>query len=886
MEQIENKPYIEINNKQQILTETMLWGLLTVVVAMGAFVAAFCFAGMGPGQKHIFMTGDLYLQYVGTNRMFWRNLLQGNSLVYSFSMGMGMPTISIEAFECFSLFHILFALIEDADLAAFLIIMLKIGCCAGLFFLYAKKNLRAENHIAAVFGIYYAMCGFVVGSICQIAFLDAVYLLPLFALLLKRSIRTGKYLGLSLLYACSFIMMFYTGYMLGMFTAILYLTYLLLERDLPGEDKKRHIIRYIFATGIGGMLSAVVTVPTALYIFQNRAADSTKWHELRFSILDLVANLYMGQFQGYGQNVPLIYCGLGTLLVLATAAISKRKYDKKFMVSALPAFFLLLCIFVKPFYLLINAFDMPDTFSYRFLYMFSFWVLSVAVVAIRREQAKGKVLLVTIVLSAFYPVILVMAQYLHTEYAEGMSWKAAGINLFFLLLWAVILALRTPGKAIQIAMVLLAGGEIAINAWMMHTPDSAEHFRVRDYYEEWNREGIAATEWITQGAEDAGKYRVYYENVVFPNDSAYFGYRGLGYFITAEQPALRKTLTDLGYATSPRIVCDYGSTPVSRMLFAQRYLVHGIDPRYESADDFTMRENMYVLPVAYTVSDNIRNYSAEADPFTNQDQLLALMRGKNKNPVYHAISDGITWQEDGIALTETESGYHLGLLEGRENGTLEYAVAYSDDTMVYAYFDPVVKGWWGHSAYLFSTQTDIGAVGWDPLLSFARIFPLGQNAAGEYVATINIDGSITREQDYHQAYFAAFDPESFVENYLELRQGAADVKEFSDGYLQCVVEATKEKKLLFTSIPYDTGWEAEVDGRPVACISVVEGAFLAVPLSEGMHKIELKYHLPGGRTGFSVSVIGIGIILMWGLWLQNNRRKVRNCNSSYIKKEY
>ncbi len=872
MEQTENKSYMGSNNKRQVLTGTVLWGIFAIVVAMGAFAVAFCFAGMGPGQKHIFMTGDLYLQYVSVNRMFWRNLLHGNNLVYSFSMGMGMPTISIEAFECFSPIHILFALIQDADLAAFLITMIKVGCCAGTFFLYAKKNLRAENHIATVFGIYYAMCGFVVGSICQIAFLDAVYLLPLFAVMLKRSIRTGRYFELALLYACSFIMMFYTGYMLGLFTAVLFLTYLLTEQELLWKDKRKHIARFIFAAGTGGLLSAVVTVPTAFYIFQNRAADSTKWHEISFSIWDLVANFYMGQFQGYGQNVPLIYCGMGTILVLAMAVISLRRYDRKFLVSILPAFFLFLCIFVKPFYLLINAFDMPDTFSYRFLYMFSFWGLSAAVVAMRHEQTKSRVLVVTIVLAAIYPAVLLMTRHLHTEYADGMSWNAAGVNLFFLLLWAILLVLQNRGTAIRIAMVLLAGGEIAVNAWMMHTPDGGEHFRARDYYEEWNREGVAANEWIAQVAENANAYRVYYENVVFPNDSAYFGYHGLGYFITAEQPALRKVLTDLGYATSPRIVCDYGSTPVSRMLFAQRYLVHGIDPRYESADDFAMQENTYVLPVAYMVSDNIRSYSAGADPFANQDQLLALMRGEAENPVYHSISDRITWQEDGIALTETENGYHLGLANDRENGSLEYTIAYPEDAMVYAYFDPVIKGWWGHSAYLFSTQTDIGAVGWDPLLSFARIFPLGRNTDGNYVATINIDGNITRGQDYRQAYFTAFDPENFVENYSDLVSGAADVTGFSDGWLRCSAEATKEKSMLFTSIPYDAGWEASVDGRPEKCISVLDGAFLAVPLSEGRHEIELKYQLPGGSIGFSVSVIGIGIVLLWGMRIRNNRK--------------
>jgi uncharacterized membrane protein YfhO len=162
---------------------------LTMLVAMLAFAVAFLCVGMGPGQKHIFLSGDLYLEYAAVNRLFWRNLLQGNSLVYSFSMGMGMPALSTFAYDCFSPVHILFAMISDADLAAFLVVMIKIGCSAGTFYSYARNSLRAERYLASALGICYSMCGYVIGSVCHIAFMDAVYMLPVLVMLLKRAVK-------------------------------------------------------------------------------------------------------------------------------------------------------------------------------------------------------------------------------------------------------------------------------------------------------------------------------------------------------------------------------------------------------------------------------------------------------------------------------------------------------------------------------------------------------------------------------------------------------------------------------------------------------------------------------------------------------------------------
>lgn len=52
--------------------------------------------------------------------------------------------------------------------------------------------------------------------------------------------------------------------------------------------------------------------------------------------------------------------------------------------------------------------------------------------------------------------------------------------------------------------------------------------------------------------------------------------------------------------------------------------------------------------------------------------------------------------------------------------------------------------------------------------------------------------------------------------------------------------APEEDGLMFTSIPYDSGWTAYVDGKKTE-IQTVAGAFIALDLKAGAHTIVFKY---------------------------------------------
>ncbi|MBQ8546530.1 MAG: YfhO family protein [Clostridia bacterium] len=104
-----------------------------------------------------------------------------------------------------------------------------------------------------------------------------------------------------------------------------------------------------------------------------------------------------------------------------------------------------------------------------------------------------------------------------------------------------------------------------------------------------------------------------------------------------------------------------------------------------------------------------------------------------------------------------------------------------------------------------------------------------------------------------------------------LRANSLTVTEYSDTYIKGTVIATKEKPVMFTTIPYDNNWQVYVDGERVDTYKCVD-ALLAFDIDEGEHTIEMKYVPMQWYIGLLASFIGVlGLI---GLCIWDSKRKV------------
>ena len=207
-------------NRNSILG-MVLAGIIPVVI----FIASTAASGMLPGQKYCFLFADGMNQLMIFPRAFFRNLIEGGSLEYSFENGLGMPVSAVNAYYSYSPFNVLFYLIEDAEVAGLFVVCSKLMCISLSMYLLLMRIFRTRGIALVFLSVSYALCSFFCFFYIFFLFLDMLYIFPLLVLAIVRFVKSGRWGSLCLIYAYSFIVQFYGAYITGLFSVVIFLAY-------------------------------------------------------------------------------------------------------------------------------------------------------------------------------------------------------------------------------------------------------------------------------------------------------------------------------------------------------------------------------------------------------------------------------------------------------------------------------------------------------------------------------------------------------------------------------------------------------------------------------------------------------------------------------------
>ncbi|MBP5185519.1 MAG: YfhO family protein, partial [Clostridiales bacterium] len=105
-----------------------------------------------------------------------------------------------------------------------------------------------------------------------------------------------------------------------------------------------------------------------------------------------------------------------------------------------------------------------------------------------------------------------------------------------------------------------------------------------------------------------------------------------------------------------------------------------------------------------------------------------------------------------------------------------------------------------------------------------------------------------------EPYAAETDLKALFEQTEILKKGISGLS-VKDGYVTFSTESSKEQ-LLITTIPYEKGWSAKVDGKDVEIVPY-QDAFICIPLDAGSHDVQLQFDPPGARIGGIISALGV-----------------------------
>ena len=360
------------------------------------------------------------------------------------------------------------------------------------------------------------------------------------------------------------------------------------------------------------------------------------------------------------------------------------------------------------------------------------------------------------------------------------------------------------------------------------------------------------------------------------NDSALYGYRGISQFSSAANVSATKFIKRLGmYASEAGNRYYYRiSTPVVNSLLGVKYIMSkrgalqseewALDLR-EEKDHVYLYENKYPLSLGFMMSKAILTLDDEekASPFEYQNEIMRLATGVQDN-CFTAQPVALVEYKNLLVTKHGFGNYNFSKESGSQTGSAVYTYDAVDGSYLYGFAS-------NGGCENLSVHCDDTAVDGDVVIrDYPIVFPMGNPSAGSRY-TVEIFAKNDVQSGSYRLMIYALDKSVFEQAYERLADEQLNITKFSDTKIEGEITA-KSDGILFLSMPYEKGWKVFVDGKQTETLEVAN-AMLGAKVSEGSHKITIKYVPEGFWRGVVISFSALAVCIL--IALLDIRRKRR-----------
>lgn len=344
------------------------------------------------GDKTVLMV-DMSSQYVD----FFCALKSGD-LFFSWAKALGSGYIGVFSYYVSSPLSFLTLLVpnEYMPVGLMFLTVLKIALAGLSFAVFAQRRFPDSGITALVCAVCYALMSYNAAYSMCIMWLDGVIWLPLILLAIER-ILAGRGVGpyIAALTVC-FLSTWYISYMIGIFCAMYLCMRLVSLKWAKGE------LGHILARFLGGAacalgLTAWMWLPTLLTMLQgklNGTNFSVAYNSpLLCNPVLLVGQLLPGQYSGVENNaLPYVFCGTAVMVLALVHFSFWEPYKREKLAERVVLALLALSMILSPLDKVWHLFQRPNWFPYRYSFLFSFFLLYLAVQAMTKALAalRGK----------------------------------------------------------------------------------------------------------------------------------------------------------------------------------------------------------------------------------------------------------------------------------------------------------------------------------------------------------------------------------------------------------------------------------------------------------------------------------------------------------------
>lgn len=847
-----------------------LFIILAFVVPFVLMTTAFALMKVSPfGDQQILVT-DLWHQYFPFLVDFQDKLQHGESLFWSWTQGAGVNYFALMSYYLASPLNFCSVFIPSECLREFLMfsVVIKIACAGMFMAIFLRSVYKKNNFSLVIFGCCFAFCAFFMGYYWNTIWLDTVCITPLVALGIVKLLTEGKFRLFTITLALSLL----TNYYIGLFTCIFVLL-IFIAYSIVKWNGFKEFFQKLVKTGIFSLLAIGITaffILPAYFGLQNTNATGSTFPNT-FAINIGGSNDLLGVLNAIKQilsnfitfispatkeadALPNIACGTVSIVLGILFLTSKKiKLKEKVVDLSLIGFMIISCIIRQLDYIW-HGFHFTNMIPYRFSYLISFVVV---VMAFRAFMLIDFSSCWDVLLAALFSTLIILLS-VGTQEAYtiiGTSVIAAVVcTMLFLYTKRIV-----PKQVLLIVLAVVVIGESGATAYIGVKTTTVTGTYDYPRGEETTAQLIDAMNTAEESTPEM--WRAETTTTQTLNDGSLNGYNGLSMFNSMANVDMTRFFENfgmMGWKSGNRYTYAE-SSPVTNTFMNLKYLISR-DGTYHNTYDLSeayvygnekLLKNDHYIPMGFMVNSDLLNWKVDDNedqfnPFDQQNDFFKLATGID-TPVYTSLDVVSQGHTDYSQFPVTKLSYG------------HYSYTCSDTTIT-----PHVK--WNYEAPedgLYCMYADID--GGDDVtvmvndMSQPATYGMGRSyiaCIGEFKRgdKISVFAELAQGQSgTAEVYVNKLNEDVFEQGYENISKDVMTTTSLSGSSMEGTINVSNDG-LFYTSVPYEEGWTAYVDGVETE-ITPVGDALVAFNLSTGEHTIKLVYYPKGFWIGFTVTSV-------------------------------
>lgn len=855
--------------------------LLTIIILLVTMMVC----GYAPFGDHSIAVADARIQYLDFFGYLKRVFFGQDSILFSFSKGLGGGCLALFAYYLASPLNALIVFFQQFDLNTFfnLLLICKSTLASLTFALFLayrfRKFLQPNSKHFAIKHLFiillscsYGLCQYMLAQASNIMWLDGVYMLPLLMLATYRIVQGRSSFPLAILCGLTILFNWYSAGIDCLFILIWFVMELSLKFvsrstvpiKLYLRTNVKIIVRFIIALVIGVLLSSVLFIPTIAALFGTGHGTPSLTAALSPHFIGQIPTLFERYSIGAGSiyGAASVFCGSLALIGLIMLFYSRHIPRKTKVIFALLVAILILMLYWNPLVMIFSLFEHVGSYWYRYSYTVIAGILFLSAYYFLQHIHTSdyrKILAGSISVS----LILIFVQYIHSAIELNLVYKTAVLLIGIAL--CLIAYLATKRKTLRtislIGLTIISLTELTYETYVfLRGYNEVSSSAYRDY--------IISTQALLEQIQshDLGIYRISPTSNQYSdeagvlgatanyNESLSFGYLSLGTYTSTPDEQQLALLEKLGYRSDFEIRTIVNTSIIGTdSLLGVKYVlseypINGLTKLKDSLIDSTGRQiykNPYALPLGIVYQSNNRTIKA-ANPFEYQNQFYSKLLNRDVK-LYRPITYRYAYT--------TSPSYTLDIPAGN------YAI-----------------------------YGNIPATGDNPdlILNVNNKYSIGYARSADataatlvpsvfYIPTSGTQQNVAISLSSEQGQYHLGTPEFYYLDLDLLREVTQELLVNSQPEIQlsqtsATIHATANaNQSLYLSLPASPEWKVYRNGELIQPETIADG-LISVPLTEGSNCIELKYYAPGLKLGILLSMVGVvGVVIL--IWHDHKTKK-------------